>query len=335
MSSKSFSKHDVLELEVFASRVLRTTIGNVSTGRIIAINDLNVETSDISASDIVQLIKTTKIDKITISTEPLQSAEMQPATNLNSSFRFVQLPDGAVGLTVSSAHPLSTNVIGSEVCVEGLSVVNKSNEIYDFTVGDVIVSVNDISLVGLSTSAAVNILSSTKDRNVTVLRRPGTSLSLPSHPSSGGSRGVSVTTQLAVDQYMTTLNAPTTAERQVDEVGRPSEDIARQWRTIRKNYLYGGAGHRAPVAAGKPPTVATTTAATVSRSVSDSSVTTTGAVQSLSFADVQQPPPYSYVQELSASYKSGDPTAFSETITRVRRRLQRDQHVRQLERQND
>ena len=151
-------QHSVTSIDVFSNQVVCITRGVSEIGRVVSVNNCDV-TEHGEASSFVHLfqseISNVELDQKLSLSEPLERS--------GSQIRLFDVPDGSLGIEVSAE-------IGNGSGIVGLRVLAVDKLEY-FLPGDVITCVNGISLSKLDEKLALEILSTTKTRRISVIRK--------------------------------------------------------------------------------------------------------------------------------------------------------------------
>lgn len=134
-------------------------------GTLININESNVF-ENATQNDLIQVllseIRSIDLDR-SLQAGPRKQLELNPLRKSPAQLRLFAVPDGSLGISVSSSP---------EDSARGLQVIDVDDFTY-FAPGDVISSVNGIVLSKLSPEFAVNILLQSNNRNLCVIRDMG------------------------------------------------------------------------------------------------------------------------------------------------------------------
>lgn len=153
-------------IDVYNNNIISIQKGSHEMGILRNINATKV-TENTTPNDLLNVliseIHSIDIDR-SLQEERRQSMGKNPLMKAPSQIRIFSVPDGPLGISVSSTPQDS---------VKGLKITDVDDLTY-FAPGDTIASVNGVLLRELTPEFAVNILSESKDRHLTIIRQPVT-----------------------------------------------------------------------------------------------------------------------------------------------------------------
>lgn len=191
----SHSVDQIVQIDIVGGSHVRIYHGYVGVGRIHAVNDVEFDSKQpVSMLDMLQLL----------ALQPLHSLDVQPVSEISTGsdvyerlalqgkelqIRFVFVPEGSLGLELAHTSlaqalgiPLSSSqTLGSGFRIEKQQLHHPPSS-SGLSVGDVIVAVNDASIVLLSAPTAAAMLAQKKPRKFTVIRVVKTSLDTSDSP---------------------------------------------------------------------------------------------------------------------------------------------------------
>lgn len=284
--TSELNKRDLLDLELHSGSIAKATVGQTTIGKIVKINDIDVADAKLSSADISQLFQTTNIEKIIVSADiELKSESELLDTSKKTVLKFLSIPDGELGIVVRSS--------GSDCRehINGLHVIETGRNVYNIEVGDTIVSCNDIPLGQLTSEAAVNIVKTTKERRLTIVKSV-----TPSNISTSGKNTSVESNSVRVDR------ATSSEDNKEESSGNclVNSSESKHWKEIRKDYLFYSASKRLR-----------------SRTIETQEIR-----KDLEEYIPAAPICTSYAKELSKSFHLGNPRIFSETLERVKKDIQ-------------
>lgn len=179
----SHSVDQIVQIDIVGGSHVRIYHGSVGVGRIHAVNDVEFDAKQpISMLDMLQLL----------ALQPLHSLDVQPVSEISLDsgiqerlvlrgkelqIRFVVVPEGSLGLELAHtplAQALGIPVSSSQTLGCGFRIEKQlphhPPSSSGLSVGDVIVAVNDASIVLLSAPTAAAMLAQKKTRKFTVVR---------------------------------------------------------------------------------------------------------------------------------------------------------------------
>lgn len=179
----SHSVDQIVQIDIVGGSHVRIYHGAVGVGRIQAVNDVHFDSKQpISMLDMLQLL----------ALQPLHSLDVQPVSEISAEsgiqervalqgkelqIRFVFVPEGSLGLELAHTSlaqalgiPLSSSqTLGCGFRIEA-QLPHHPPSSSGLSVGDVVVAVNDASIVLLSAPTAAAMLAQKKTRKFTVVR---------------------------------------------------------------------------------------------------------------------------------------------------------------------
>jgi hypothetical protein len=158
MTEVSFTKiqtNESFEMKIFQDQNILLTKSEYLTGKLSKINDL--ETQNLTDEDLQTILPQT-LNTITIN--PC-TPTFQGKLRLQNHILYIGIADGPIGIELA---PLSFG----EVC-GGLKVTSVGNQTI-FMKDDLLVSINNIQIENINVNRAVELLRTTTDRTVTIIR---------------------------------------------------------------------------------------------------------------------------------------------------------------------
>ncbi len=163
------SKKDLLQLEIFENHFIRVTCGKMKVGKLLKVNEIAVESTEKDSDRLIQLLCSTPIEQLQIdSVTHIDNAKEFFKGESRYTIQFRKVADGPLGASVEFVPIPVKGIIGLGLQIQSISTERLKTLL--LKIGDIILSVNGVSLLTMDKQKAINTLSGSTNRKLVILR---------------------------------------------------------------------------------------------------------------------------------------------------------------------
>lgn len=155
----------VSHIEILSSNMLRASVGETFTGKIVTLNDKEIP-NFLSNEEFLSILSSSSIDKLCLDTKDSNFPIISSLQNsLLISFR--KIKDGKIGAILKGLEKCP----GFKHWKGALEVFEVSSTCTDLSVGDVIIAINDFSIVNFTVEHSIKLLLESSQRKLTIIKK--------------------------------------------------------------------------------------------------------------------------------------------------------------------